>query len=294
MLVYVALNWRKRDLLAWCFLFYLLTMFIVSNIVINIGAPMGERFLFQASLAFVVGLVYTVKMLGTRLKFDIKLPATVILVAISLAAFAKTYTRNQVWYDGNRLGLTDVKISSNSARANTYAGTDLINISDTIKDTAEKRHRLQKALSYFYKSLKIQPHFITTFQNMGVAFHRLKKYDSADYAWQEVRIIDPHNNNLPMYDAALRSYRNKTTYDPLFARGVICGQLKRYDSAVYYFKKAITFDKNEPEGWYNLGGAYFSLNRFDSARICWKRCVSIKPDHQQAIQGLAFLDKTHK
>ena len=54
-LFYIAIRkFREKSLIAYGIFFYLVSIFIVSNIVVDIGAPMGERLLFQPSLGFVI------------------------------------------------------------------------------------------------------------------------------------------------------------------------------------------------------------------------------------------------
>ena len=59
--VYAVINIRKKNnqpllLIGYGILFYIITMSIVSNVVFNIGAPMGERFLYLPSLGFCISI----------------------------------------------------------------------------------------------------------------------------------------------------------------------------------------------------------------------------------------------
>ena len=63
-LVHVALIaagimlWRRRNPLSWAIAFYLLNLFFVSNLLIDIGATMGERLIYHASVGFVLALAW--------------------------------------------------------------------------------------------------------------------------------------------------------------------------------------------------------------------------------------------
>jgi len=62
-----------------------------------------------------------------------------------------------------------------------------------------------------------------------------------------------------------------------------------FNKSISGFHKALSFDDSDPEIWYNLGGAYYSVGKFDSAKIAWLQTLQLKPNHQQAQQGLRAL-----
>ncbi len=57
MFVYAIKNFKSRNVFAYCILFYGLTVVITSNLLVDIGATMAERFIFTGSLAFCIALV---------------------------------------------------------------------------------------------------------------------------------------------------------------------------------------------------------------------------------------------
>src|ERR1017187_7032487 len=56
--VYAFIKIRHKNILAFSILFYLLTIVPVSNILILIGSPMAERFLYMPSLGFCMAIAY--------------------------------------------------------------------------------------------------------------------------------------------------------------------------------------------------------------------------------------------
>jgi hypothetical protein len=87
MIAYTFIAIPKKDIIGWCIIFYLGSIFIVSNVVFNIGAPMAERFLFQASVPFVIFVVEIVRRLFTKLNLQqsqVTVAATAILFPILL------------------------------------------------------------------------------------------------------------------------------------------------------------------------------------------------------------------
>lgn len=67
------------------------------------------------------------------------------------------------------------------------------------------------------------------------------------------------------------------------------GGQRNYAGATKEMYKAINVDPNDAELWYNLGGAYFTWGKYDSAYYAWNRTLQINPNHAQAKQGLSAL-----
>ncbi len=54
-------------------------------------------------------------------------------------------------------------------------------------------------------------------------------------------------------------------------------------------KKGLEIAPNNPEIWYNLGGAYFTMKEYPKAMEAWEKTLQLKPSHQQAQQGYAAI-----
>ena len=48
--------------------------------------------------------------------------------------------------------------------------------------------------------------------------------------------------------------------------------------AIAEIKKGISEDSTIADLWYNLGGAYFSIHQYDSARYAWIKTLQLKPE----------------
>ncbi len=121
---YMVVRLRNRDVLALAILLYLAPLSIVSNIVFNVGSPMGERFLFLPSFGFVVGVSVLLDqwLLGGEETVSPILAisankAALALLAISVCLLSvKTISRNADWYDNSTLFAKDVVTSADSAK----------------------------------------------------------------------------------------------------------------------------------------------------------------------------------
>ncbi len=284
-LAFIAfIRFTKKDIFSWCILFFFGTLFLVSNLFFNIGAPLAERFLYQASLPFLIAFTEIFRRVFSffPLSFSVqRIIAGVFISIITSFSFIEIYYRNQDWKTDQTLFLHDVSISSQSARANTYAGIALVRLCDATKDPAEKRSKAEEAIEYFKKSLKIKDDYLPTLLNIGVAYSRIDSGEAAEKAWTLARTIEPDNSNLPGYDNYLSQY--------FFREGMRRAGEKKYDAAIADMEKAAKYDPSNYNVWYNLGGAYFTIRDFEKARTCWQKTLQLNPNHQQAKQGLIAL-----
>lgn len=284
-LIVIALfTYKKHPIYAWCIAFHLAGIFIVSNILINIGAPMGERFLYQSSLFLIIALVYLLK--AVLQKINSPKTRTLItaaaLLPIFILSFIKTHARNEVWLVGTRLGLTDVKTVPNSARALTYAGINLTALAIDEKDSVKKVQMLHEAIDYLDKALQIHPYFGKASQSRALCYFYLKDYDEAG---EELLRTQAMNVGIGENISELLNSVAQT----FFYYGMKAGATKDYHNSIKNFYKALRYKPNYPDAWYNLGGAYFTIMKYDSAKICFENALKYKPDMQEAVQGLNAL-----
>jgi hypothetical protein len=156
----------KKSIYSYAILFYLATLSIVSNIVINLGTFMNERFIFMASAGFCIAIAYFLVEHLPRLFSKGKVVAIVLAVAALIGLGAKTYMRVPVWKDSLSLNEAAVSVSSSSARANSFMSTALFEkYKETINPNAyrnltpEQKDLLNKTEYYANKAIQIVPDY---------------------------------------------------------------------------------------------------------------------------------------
>ncbi|MEO6165977.1 MAG: tetratricopeptide repeat protein [Chitinophagales bacterium] len=284
MTVLIFTGLKKKSLPSWCIIFYLSGIFIISNLLINIGAPMAERFLFQASVPFLILLTEAARKVLEKWSAPSGSKMAAVALVLVLITMLSSYTviiRNAVWKSNETLFLHDVKISSQSARANTYAGVALIKLCDQAKNNAMKRSYAEQAINYFKISSTIKPNYITTLLNEGVAYSRLDSVDGAEKIWSRARVVSPGNKNFVAYD----KYLGESYYQ----LGMQEARNKNLPSCINYLEKSVLYDPKNAEAWYNLGGAYFTTQQYEKAKTCWQKTLQLNPKQQQAADGLRAL-----
>jgi tetratricopeptide (TPR) repeat protein len=193
-----------------------------------------------------------------------------------------TIWRNRDWKDGRTLALHDVAVSSNSARANTYAAVNMIHRSDDEGDIAKRQQELRQAIAYLEKSAAISADYIDTYIDLGVAWSKLDDVESAAAAWKKAAALSPKDGRV------LTDF--KWVGEKYVARGLDAGKKGDAPGAIGWFEKATQFDENNEEAWYNLGGALFTLQRYPEARSSWERAIKLNPSDSRVQQGLKALD----
>ncbi|MHA1509746.1 MAG: tetratricopeptide repeat protein [Promethearchaeota archaeon] len=79
--------------------------------------------------------------------------------------------------------------------------------------------------------------------------------------------------------------------DALFAYGGYLNDyyVLEYNESINFFKRIIELDSENYRAYYNLGIAYFNLNRFEEALNSYKIAISIKPDHKHVYYNIGLL-----
>ena len=79
--------------------------------------------------------------------------------------------------------------------------------------------------------------------------------------------------------------------DALFAYGGYLNDyyVLEYNESINFFKRIIELDSENYRAHYNLGIAYFNLNRFEEALNSYKIALSIKPNHKHVYYNIGLL-----
>lgn len=288
LLVYAVMQFRIKSRFAYGVFFYLLTLFIVSNIAVDTGAIMGERFLYLPSLGFLICLVFVLDKIYAKIAMNEKTKKQAgyfLLSLLILFSGIKTIARNADWKNDNTLFLKDVQTCPNSVRTNNAAGSALLRLANEEKNTEIKNQQIHQAIGYYEKALAVSPGSLDPVLNLGVAYFNLGNYELAEKYWAEVRTKNS-NYDLRQYELML-----STVY---VAKGLAISKEQKYDSCIVYFNKAVRYNPNNADAWYNLGGAYYTVTKYDSAAVAWSKTLELNPANEQAKQGMAAIAQQKK
>lgn len=144
-------NLQKQKIISFSILFFMISIFLVSNIPFSIGTFMNERFLFLPSFAFCLVVSYGILAL-IKSKFYV---AQFIIPMIFLASVILCWNRIPAWKNTESLYLTDLSVSKKSARIQLYTGIYFFTKYQQLHHTAY----LSKAGPYIDEALRIAPNY---------------------------------------------------------------------------------------------------------------------------------------
>ncbi|MBT8229019.1 MAG: DUF1736 domain-containing protein [Bacteroidia bacterium] len=167
--------WKRKPKVSFAIGFYLAAMSIISNLVVNVGTFMNERFAFTASLGFCILAVYLLQRLNSKFPQLDKnlLKGSVIVIALLFSA--KTWLRVPVWENALTLNRAAVSVSKNSARANSFMSTALFEEYKVTTDRQKQMELLNEAQPYMQKALSIYPNYYNgNLMRAGIAAEKYK------------------------------------------------------------------------------------------------------------------------
>jgi len=279
MLIYALINLRKNKIISFAIMYYLITLSIVSNIVFPVGTNMSERFIFIPSLGFSIIISYFLLNLFKKSKiFSLGL-FSVILLLYSV----KTISRNTVWENDFTLFTTDVKVSSNSAKALNAAGGSLVDAAFDEKNHSKKNRMLKEAREYLKKALIIYPNYKNALLILGNANYFLKDYDKAIDSYKKALEMAPnykeaftnlaisyrdagkyygekkHNLKKAIFYLEKAYEMNQEDYETIRLYGVAMAMSGNNKKAIELFKKAVSIEPKNAGAYLNLGNAFFNF-----------------------------------
>ena len=274
----------KKHILGFAIAVYFAFLLMIGNILMDIGATMGERLLFHSTIGFVIALAWLI------LKGFEKIPGTLMIKRVGFFLLlgtmtflygCKTWERNWDWKNDITLFLKDVETVPNSVLVLGNAGARYIDLSDTKNFVAKRVESLEKGIKYLKHAVELHPRYVNGYLNLGLGSYKLHRDRDALFYWKQAEALYPNNPYLKNYYIVF--------YNDLLNRGYQKAKRGQLDSAIYELRKTIILDKLNPEGFYNLGGAYYQKAKYDKAKYYWEQCLKLKPDHAQAKSGLATI-----
>lgn len=305
LLGYALLGLRRKDLISYGILFYLITLSIVSNIVFPVGTNMAERLLFMPS----VGFCLVIAVLLQRYLFSEKLTAVQqlypffsVLLLLSVLFSVKTLTRNPAWKNNYTLFTTDIKTSPNSAKLQNAVGGELITQSINEKNEQRRLTMLNEAAGHLRAAVNIHPTYKNAYLLLGNCYNYLQQYDSSIVNYQTALKLDQNyqeafNNLAITYQQAGKYYGEQKgdlvkaiqyleqannfkpkEYETIRLLGVAYGIGGNTAKAVAYFEKGTQLAPENAGAWYDLGTAYYNAGDPTKGNEYIQKAVQIDPE----------------
>lgn len=307
----------KKHILGFAIMTYILFALLIGNVLMDIGATMGERLIFHSSIGFCIAIAYWIL---TGLD---KLPSMamvarkgVIITFVLVVTFlfgCKTWERNWDWKNDVTLFLKDVNTMPNSVLVLGNAGARWVDLADTKEITginipgqdstryndyngtlhisdeevkqggfkSKREAALHKGIGFLKHAIELHPRYVNGYLNLGLAHFKLRNDFEALYYWKNAERLYPNNPYLRNYYMV---YAND-----LKNRGATAFNRGRMDSAAIAYNKWTLLENNNAEAWYNLGGAYFNQQKYALAYKAWTRALQINPNYVEVKKVLPMI-----
>lgn len=166
----------------------------------------------------------------------------------------------------------------------------------------------KSAASSFQTALEQDPEYYDAYVELGILYSGIKKPIALEYFESALRIdsmgVDAHYakakyfQDVDSIDVALSHYKKiienvDSTFSPAyFNQGYIQMMVKEdYDSAVYFFNKALEVDPEYVQAHHNIGLIYQMAGDKNKAKNHYKKALEIDNTFQLSRDALKNLDK---
>jgi len=267
--------WKKKPIISFALGFYIATLSIVSNIFVNVGTFMNERFAFMASLGMCILMALAYQKIRAKTKEGTPSKVLMTIFSIFLLAYSyKSFDRVFAWENELTLNQAAIKVSKNSARANSFTATAYFNRYKEITDQNERRELLNLARPYAERAIEIYPDYLNA--NLMLAGILAEEYKSDRdmnkllLGFKDVASRRPDVEYLTTYLKYLNDSSSSTEdlvnfYLDLGYR-ILYQEQKKYNWAIHYLLLADQKDPNNPRVYTALYQSYMAFGRSDLAQ----------------------------
>lgn len=238
----------KRHILGLAIAIYFAFLLMIGNIIMDIGATMGERLIFHSSIGFSIACAYFIlKGLDKIPNWNLNLKRAVLIIFLLPISFlygAKTWERNWAWKNDITLFIGDVEHKPHSVLVLGNAGARWIDLADT---------------KYFVK----EPYGL--YLKEGKPFSTFRE-DMLKFKVKESELKDGCNKDAIILPDTGKPQK-LTTRERCLYKGI------------GYLKHATELHPRYVNGYLNLGLAYYKLRRDREALFFWKHAEKLYPNN---------------
>lgn len=157
-----------------------------------------------------------------------------------------------------------------------------------LANTYDALRQTEKAKQLYLQAVKLDSLNTDTWNSFGKFYYRLKRYDSAAAFFKRAISIDSNssalNNLADTYTAMHENEKGKQLYwnivetdslnvDAWHSLGNFYYNFKQYDSALFFYKKAVNIDSNSLD-LKNLGDTYLALHQNNNAKQMYWQAIN--------------------
>lgn len=253
----------------------------VANIFIDIGATMGERLFFHASLGLCIFIAMIVFNVIEKLNWTKKpiLLTLVFVLVIQTGTFAfLTIKRNPDWKNNHTLFFKNATTAPENINAIIGAATAYFELSNLPKNKDLKYFYAVRANNLYNKGISIYSKHFPLHNNKAINFYYIGMLDSALAASNKAFELSPYQTNVV-------DFRFKLSNNFMYL-GVQQFEKKNFKKGMEYLVKSLAANKENDKAWTNMGFALLQAGAKDKALSCFQTALQFNPTNQKAAQAI--------
>ncbi|MGA8892716.1 MAG: tetratricopeptide repeat protein [Anaeromyxobacteraceae bacterium] len=262
-----AAAWRFRTtfpLGPFAFLWYGISIFPASNLLVPIGTIFGERLLYVPSVAFAL---FAGAGAGALLESRIRRIAAVAIPLILLGYAVRTWDYSRAWENDLTVFTAAASAQPDSAKAQRMLGGALMEAGRPDEAAAAFR----RAAAIIRRPGTPQDRLAPALVELGVAQERTGQLAESAGIYEEVLRLDPRNG------------------DALWRLGVVRWLQGDRGAAIELWTRVVTNDPSHARAWNDLGVAAAAAGDGAAARSAWERATAADPNLASAWYRLGNL-----
>jgi hypothetical protein len=255
---------------------FLIFLLPVSNLILSIGATMGERFIFHSSIGFCLMIAWPLHWLkpkGRLLQINYRIVFLFAVYLICAVLIVLTIKRNKDWENNITLFDADYpKVPNNINLLHSKAYNNLLKAEKSV-DEKQKKMLLQQSIYYIDKGLQIDGSYLYFYQTLAQDFYMLKEYDNAVAVANAGLKLDAKN--------FIFNYVKESVSKEYIILGINEFKKNNKDpSSIKYFNKAIKAWPNNTDAYYNKAYVFKEIGDTINAIISIKQGLKIEKTKQ--------------
>jgi len=296
LLAFGIIGTLKRKLWGFGILFYFITIAVVANVFILIGAIAAERFVFLPSLSWAI----VVAMLIFHLKNETLQKAFLGAIAVIFAIL--TINRAADWQSNFTLFTGDVAKVEQSARAHYNAAT-AYNDQANIEPSKAIEYR-KEAVKHHTRAIEIWPEYQDAYNNLSIVYlglgqneeaikllqTMLKKYPEYTKAYYNLAIAALKSENYALTESAGEAYLNRTQNNELlFIVAEAEGFQGKFDEAKAHLETLIKLEPGNSRGYLKLGMANAMSNNPEMGLYYLQQGLAVDHQNTEILFNIALI-----
>jgi len=275
LLITTVILFFKRHPLAFPLLIFWAFMLPIANIFIDIGATMGERLVFHASLGFCFVITWPInslKNLETKYLKITKIGLPLLVLLLVILGFCQSFNRNRDWENNQTLFGADLTKAPKNIVLLSGLAANYGELASNTANLSKQKKLVAQSIELVDRGLQQNAAYSPFYQTLALDFYILKDFDKSASAAKGGLKVNPTNPSLKNILFAISK--------EFVVKGIEFYKINKKDSALLFFNKAIKANNNNADAYYNKAIILKQQGDTINAINCLNNAIKIEPKQQ--------------